>query len=147
MDKDTLSAIMYALNGTSVAECEISAKGGLIRIVRRPGHVRFPLAPANGAPESGSEQAGEEDAGTVDITSSWVGYFYRGTAKGAKPCVKLRDPVKEGQRVGCVNIMNVVQNVTSPAAGKLVEFLVEDGQAVEYGQPLARIKIDEQDAP
>jgi biotin carboxyl carrier protein len=146
MDKDTLNAIMYALDGTSVAECEIAAKGGVIRIVRNPRHARAPLSipKSISEPDSEIQSAGEND--TVDIVSLWVGHFYRGTAKGAKPCVKLRDLVKEGQQVGCVDIMNVFQNVTSPIAGKLVEFLVEDGQAVEYGQPLARIKIDEQDA-
>ena len=148
MDRDTLNAIIHALNGTSVVECEIAAKGGLIRIVRNPGQTRSPLhiPKSAGVSDSESQSAGEENTDTVDITSSWVGYFYRGTAKGAKPCVKLRDLVKEGQQVGSVNIMNVFQNVTSPIAGKLIEFLVEDGQAVEYGQPLARIKIDEQEA-
>jgi len=145
MDKDTLNAIMCALSGTSVMECEIAAKGGTIRIVRDPVRINPPAAPPPSVPES--ETLPEEDADTVDITSSWVGYFYRGATKDAKPCVRLRDMVKEGQQIGSVNTMNVFQDLTSPASGRLIEFLAEDGQAVEYGQPLVRLRIDEQDAP
>jgi len=143
MDKDTLDAIMTALDETSIAECEIVANDRAVRIVRAPHPAPSPhlpaSAPADGAPENESD--------TVYITAAHVGYFYRGAGKGARPCVKIRDMVKEGQQIGSINIMNVIQNITSPASGKLLEFLVEDGQPVEYGQPLARLLPEEQDRP
>jgi acetyl-CoA carboxylase biotin carboxyl carrier protein len=140
MDKDTLDAIMAALDETSIAECEIAANDRVIRIVRAPHPVQSPHPAA--AP---AYDAAENEPGMVDITATHVGYFYRGTGKGAKPCVKIRDAVKEGQQIGSINIMSVIQNVTSPVSGKLLEFLVEDGQPVEYGQPLARLLPEEQD--
>jgi len=140
MDKDTLDAIMSALDETSIAECEIAANDRVIRIIRAPHPVLSPHPAVTPASD-----AAENEPGIVDITAAHVGYFYRGTGKGAKPCVKIRDAVKEGQQIGSINIMNVVQNVTSSVSGKLLEFLVEDGQPVEYGQPLARLLPEEQD--
>ncbi|HOG64733.1 MAG TPA: biotin/lipoyl-binding protein [Spirochaetota bacterium] len=152
MEKDTLHAIMDAIGHTSIAECEIVAKNGSIRILRKPGlqvpRLRDDVKPdGNGGAESGSPNLDADDDDLVDVTSSWVGFFYRGTKKDDKPCVKLRDTVKEGQQIGSVVTMNVVQKLSSPVTGKLVEVLVEDGQPVEYGQPLLRMRIEAQDTP
>jgi biotin carboxyl carrier protein len=152
VDRETLNTIMQALKGTSVAECEIEAKGGVIRLVRKPAEHQEPRhsegagqQPSAGAPVSEDSADEEETSGTFDVTSSWVGHFYRGTAKGQKACAQLRDVIKKDQQLGSVDVVNVFQKVTSPVAGMLVELLVEDGQAVEYGQPLFRLKVDEQE--
>ncbi|MDR2734140.1 MAG: biotin/lipoyl-binding protein [Spirochaetota bacterium] len=144
MDKDTLDAIMAALDETSIAECEIVANDRAVRIVRAPHPAQTQHISAAAAP---AYDAGESESDTVDVTAAHVGYFYRGAGKGAKPCAKIRDMVREGQQIGSINIMNVFQNVTSPVSGKLLEFLVEDGQPVEYGQSLARLLPEEQDRP
>lgn len=149
MEKETLHAIMSAIEQTSISECEIVAKNGSIRIVRTPGAMLArPAEKTVQVPENLSEaESGEEseDSDLVDVTSSWVGFFYRGIDKDDKPCVKLREHIKEGQQLGSVITMNVVQKVSSPVTGKLVEVLVEDGQPVEYGQPLLRMRIEAQD--
>ena len=124
MEKETLHAIMDAIGQTSIAECEIVAKNGSIRIMRKPGGQPLrsraeSLPVANGDDESGIQTPEGEDSDLVDVTSSWVGLFYRGTKKDDKPCVKLRDTVKEGQQIGSVITMNVVQKLSSPVTGKL----------------------------
>lgn len=148
MEKETLHAIMDAIGKTSIAECEIVAKNGSIRILRKPGATLSRLTNETEQTASETEDAGNgadiEDENLVDVTSSWVGFFFRGEKKDDKPYVKLRDMIKEGQQIGSVVTMNVVQQVSSPVAGKLVEILVEDGQPVEYGQPLLRMRIETQ---
>ena len=146
MEKDMLHSIMDAIRDTSIAECEIAAKNASIRILRKPGGSGIRTRPVDAVvavPED--DKIVDETTDVFDVTSDWVGYFYRGVAQNEKPLVKLRELVKEGQQVGSVVTMNVVQKVAAPVAGKLVEVLVEDGQPVEYGQPLLRIRTDNQE--
>ena len=142
MEKENLDAIMDAMNGTSIRECEITSKSGYLRIVREPAGQPVGKATVPAPVAAGSVEAAEPVEDVRDITSSWVGYFYRGAKKDDKPLLKLRDMVKSGQQVGIVITMNVVHQVLSELDGKITDFLVEDGQAVEYGQPLMRVAAE-----
>jgi len=140
MEKEKLDSIMQALDGTSIRECEITSRSSSIRIVRNAFSqpVSVPSAiPATAAPVASQHE--ESHSSCNDILSGWVGHFYRGASKDSKPLVKLRDKIKKGQQVGIVITMNVVHQVFSQCEGKITDFLVEDGQAVEYDQPLVRI--------
>ena len=143
MERESLDAIMEAMEGTSIRECEITAKNSYVKIVRdessRP--VAAHTAAVVDQVESGATDIAEAPIG--DIKSSWVGYFYRGAKSDGKPLLKLRDLVKPGQQVGIVITMNIVHQVISEVEGKLTEFLVEDGQPVEYDQPLLRISKEQ----
>ncbi len=144
MQKDSLEAIMRAMQGTSIKECEITGKDLFVRMVRdmaaSPAVKKSASIPAVAAVPA---PVAEEQAATTDITSAWVGHFYRGAKPKDKALVKLRDVVKAGQQGGIVITMNVVHQVESDVAGKLTEILVEDGQAVEYGQPLLRVAAEQ----
>jgi len=88
--------------------------------------------------ESGAE-AENEAANALDIRSTLVG-FYRAVAKrGAKPLAP-GDNVKEGQIIGAVEALNVLNEVESPAAGRVRKILVDDGQPVQYGQVLMMVE-------
>ena len=88
--------------------------------------------------ESGAE-AENEAANALDIRSTLVG-FYRAVAKrGAKPLAP-GDNVKEGQIIGAVEALNVLNEVESPAAGRVRTILVDDGQPVQYGQVLMKVE-------
>lgn len=144
MDRDKLDMVMNALNRTSVRECEISTKNAHIKIVRSNA---APVSMTTALPVAETVQAGTVNKDELnkpgnDIRSQWVGYFYRGKKADSNPLVKLRDSVTVGQQVGTIVTMNVSHEVISEYAGKLVDVLVEDGQAVEYGQPLLRISRD-----
>ena len=100
-----------------------------------------PLAPApEAAPASGEASAAEEvPAGNI-VKSPLVGTFYAAPAEDAEPFVKVGDSVKEGQVLAIVEAMKLMNEIESDFTGTVAEILVENGQAVEYGQPLFVIK-------
>jgi acetyl-CoA carboxylase biotin carboxyl carrier protein len=139
MEKAALDAVMQALEQSSVTECEITHGEQRVRIVRRAAHRAPAVRSAAAVAVAPAPVAGAAAAGAEEITSAWVGFFFRGREKGGKPVCKLRDSLEKGQLVGIVTTANIVHEVFSPAAGKLVEILVEEGHAVQYGQPLMRL--------
>lgn len=143
MQKESLEAIMQAMQGTSIKECEITGKELYVRLVRDTTAAPAAKKPAASPVAPPAAPVAEDKGPTTDITSAWVGHFYRGAKPKDKALLKLRDMVKEGQQVGIVVTMNVVHQIVSEVAGKLTEILVEDGQAVEYGQPLLRISAEQ----
>ncbi len=78
----------------------------------------------------------EPGAAGVPITSPIVGTFYSAPTPGAEPFVQVGDYVEEGQTVGIVEAMKVMNRIDSEISGRVLEVLVQNGQAVEYGQPL-----------
>ena len=78
---------------------------------------------------------------TYDIKSPYIGFFQRSDNKDSIPIIKLREVVEKGKIVAFIRSMNLQYEVISDVKGKIVEVLVEDGQAVEYGQPLFRLKL------
>jgi acetyl-CoA carboxylase biotin carboxyl carrier protein len=70
------------------------------------------------------------------VTSPMVGTFYRAPSPGADPFVQVGDTVKEGQTICIIEAMKLLNEIESDKSGVVKEILVENGQAVEYGQPL-----------
>ena len=73
------------------------------------------------------------------VKSPLVGTFYAAPAEDADPFVSVGDPVKKGQTLAIVEAMKLMNEIESDFDGKVAEIYVENGQAVEYGQPLFRI--------
>ena len=73
------------------------------------------------------------------ITCPLVGTFYSSPAPDAEDYVKVGDTVKKGQVIGIVEAMKLMNEIESDFDGKVAEIYVQNGQAVEYGQPLFRI--------
>lgn len=90
-------------------------------------------AESDAAAESGNAQAAL--SGNV-VKSPLVGTFYAAPAEDAEPFVKVGDSVKEGQVLAIVEAMKLMNEIESDFTGTVKEILVENGQAVEYGQPL-----------
>lgn len=80
----------------------------------------------------------EESAGNV-IKSPLVGRFYAAPAEDAEPFVTVGDSVKKGQTVAIVEAMKLMNDIESDFDGVIAEVFVENGESVEYGQPLFRI--------
>ena len=100
-----------------------------------------PLAPAQeAAPAAGEASAAEEAPAGNIVKSPLVGTFYAAPAEDAEPFVKVGDSVKEGQVLAIVEAMKLMNEIESDFTGTVAEILVENGQAVEYGQPLFVIK-------
>jgi acetyl-CoA carboxylase biotin carboxyl carrier protein len=88
----------------------------------------------------GVDEPNSEDERVGYVTAPLVGRFYAGPKPGAKPLVNRGDLVRVGQVVGMIETLNVMTEVEATLAGKVVDVRVEEGQAVEYGQPLVALE-------
>ena len=79
--------------------------------------------------------------GTMPVVAPLVGIFYRASSPGADPFVSVGDTVERGQTVCIIEAMKVMNEVTSDFRGTVVEILVENGEAVQYEQPLLLIDV------
>ncbi len=96
-----------------------------------------PSAPLVPAPS----QAPPEEA-LETIVAPMVGTFYAAPRPGAEPFVRVGDHVEPGQVVAIIEAMKVMNEIVAERSGTIVEILVENGQPVEYGQPLMRLRPD-----
>ena len=85
-----------------------------------------------------AEETKVPEAGRM-ITSPMVGTFYCAPAEDKEPYVSVGDTVKKGQTIGIVEAMKLMNEIESEFEGTVLEILAENGQMVEYGQPLVRI--------
>ena len=95
-------------------------------------------APGSAPAQAVSEETATEPSGKI-VKSPLVGTFYAAPAEDADPYVSVGDTVKKGQVMAIVEAMKLMNEIESDYSGTVAEILVENGQAVEYGQPLFRI--------
>jgi acetyl-CoA carboxylase biotin carboxyl carrier protein len=93
---------------------------------------------ASGEPER--KPVAEVDANVVEVTSPFVGTFYRAPAPDAPPFVERGDNVRQGQSLCIVEAMKLMNEIEAECAGTVVDILVENGKPVEFGQLLFRIR-------
>jgi acetyl-CoA carboxylase biotin carboxyl carrier protein len=79
------------------------------------------------------------------ITAPMIGTFYVSPAPGESPFVNVGDAIEAGQTVAIIEAMKIMNEIQSDQAGVLIEVLARNGQGVEYGQPLFRLRTDVQD--
>ena len=140
MDLRKLKTLIELVEASGIAELEITEGEEKVRISRmgNTGQVAYspapmqtvmPLAPAPLAAVAPVIQ------GHV-VKSPMVGTFYRSSSPGASPFVEVGQAVKEGQTLCIIEAMKLLNEIESDKAGVVKEILVENGQPVEYGQPL-----------
>lgn len=145
MDLRKLKTLIDLVSESNVSELEITEAEGKIRIVKGGGAVvqhfapvGHPVSPAPvvpvAAPEAAVVAAPVETGHTVK--SPMVGTFYRSASPGAKFFVELGDVVKEGQTLCIIEAMKILNEIESDKSGTVRRILTDNGQAVEYGQPL-----------
>ncbi|MBI2526274.1 MAG: acetyl-CoA carboxylase biotin carboxyl carrier protein [Candidatus Rokubacteria bacterium] len=124
-----------------LAELEVEQGGMRIRVVRERGGAAGEAAPravapaATGAlPAERAEPAGEPSL--VKVEAPMVGTFYRAPSPDAAPFVTEGDLVKDGQVLCIIEAMKLMNEIESKVAGRIAKVLVENGQPVEFGQPL-----------
>lgn len=151
MDLRKLKTLIDLVSESNVSELEITEAEGKVRIVKAQPLapvVAVPAAPsaapasivatAPAAPAAAPAAAAEPaavPAGHV-VKSPMVGTFYRASSPGAAPFVEVGSVVKEGDTVGIIEAMKILNEIEADCSGTVVEILVENGQAVEFGQPL-----------
>ncbi|WP_326836042.1 biotin/lipoyl-containing protein [Amycolatopsis rhabdoformis] len=105
-----------------------------------PGEARPPVVPepalVPAAVPAAEATAVEVPATGPTVCAATVGTFYRAPEPGAKPFVSVGDPIAVGTQIGIIEAMKLMIPVEADRAGRIAEFVVEDGTAVEHGQPL-----------
>jgi acetyl-CoA carboxylase biotin carboxyl carrier protein len=148
IDPELVRELAQLLNETDLTEIEVE-KGDLrVRVARTTtATVQVPAAaapvlaaaPAAAAPAVPTDaKAAAAHPGTVP--SPMVGTAYRRPSPDAKPFVEIGSVVKAGERVLLVEAMKTFNDIVAPRAGTVVAIMVEDGQPVEYGEPLLVIE-------
>ncbi|MCX7693643.1 acetyl-CoA carboxylase biotin carboxyl carrier protein [Tepidimonas taiwanensis] len=152
MDLRKLKTLIDLVSESNISELEITEAEGKVRIVKAAPAapaaaltaapvVAAPAAPItiSAQPPAPAATPAEVPAATPAghvIKSPMVGTFYRAPSPGAKPFVEVGQAVKEGEPVCIIEAMKILNEIEADRAGVIQEILVENGQAVEYGQPL-----------
>ena len=135
------------LNETGLGEIEVERGDLRVRVARGGGYEPYPMlhapvpGPAASAPTAAAAPppAPAEPRGDA-VKSPMVGTIYLQANPGSEPFVRAGSQVAAGQTVLIIEAMKTMNPVPAPKAGRIVEILVEDGQPVEYGQPLVVIE-------
>ena len=147
MDLRKLKTLIDLVSESNISELEITEADGKVRIVKSDGAVvGMPMmaAPqmAQAAPVAAAPVAAAPAvvAPTVEIghvvKSPMVGTFYRASGPNAKPFAEVGQAIKEGEAICIIEAMKIMNEIDSDKSGTITKVLVENGQAVEFGQPL-----------
>ncbi len=149
MDLRKLKTLIDLVSESNVSELEITEAEGKVRIVKgggaivqqvmAPAPVQAPAPAVAAAPAPAAAAAPaaapEAPAGHA-VKSPMVGTFYRASSPGAKSFVEIGSQVKEGDTVCIIEAMKILNEIEADKTGTITKILAENGQAVEYGQPL-----------
>jgi acetyl-CoA carboxylase biotin carboxyl carrier protein len=150
-DAESVRELAKLLAETGLTEIEVQ-KGDLRVRVARNVSVTVAAAPAPAMPyadaappqspaaSSAAALASEAARKQKTVTSPMVGTAFRRPAPEAKPFVEVGATVKEGERILLIEAMKTFNEITAPRSGTVSEILVEDGQPVEFGEPLMVIE-------
>ena len=146
----SLTAFDYEADGIKIAmEVQMSGvpSGAGLQMAEMMGGANGVTAKEAAMPErketAGKSTAAEDHSEAeegVFVTSPLVGTFYTAPAEDAEPFVKVGDTVKKGQVVAIVEAMKLMNEIESEVDGGIAEVLVKNGEMVDYGKPLFRVK-------
>jgi acetyl-CoA carboxylase biotin carboxyl carrier protein len=143
VDEGLIRSLAALLNETGLSEIEIEQKGLRVRIARNL--TIAAVAPAIGtagltAAPAVIVPARDADTHPGTLKSPMVGTAYRGAEPGAPSFVEVGAVVKQGETVLIIEAMKTMNHIPAPRAGTVTAVLVENGQPVEYGEPLLIIE-------
>ncbi len=152
LDLDKLALLFDLLVEKDIAEFEHEEAGVKLRVARTMGVALPTTAPlsmqtmpmavpgalgaARGAPPGSSESEGDY----VDVTSPFVGSFYRSPSPDTPAFVEVGSVVRPGQTLCIIEAMKLMNEIEAECAGTVAEIFAQNGKSVEYGQKLFRIK-------
>jgi acetyl-CoA carboxylase biotin carboxyl carrier protein len=149
MDLRKLKTLIDLVSESNVSELEITEAEGKVRIVKSAAVSAMPVvaapqmavvaAPAAApavAPVAAPAAAAPEAVKGHVVKSPMVGTFYRAASPGAKAFADVGSQLKEGDPICIVEAMKIMNEIEADKSGTVTQILVENGQAVEYGQPL-----------
>jgi acetyl-CoA carboxylase biotin carboxyl carrier protein len=144
VNEDAVRRLAELLEEMKLSEIEYESGGERIRIAKPAVATIAPTAPApsqaaaspSGTPHGSMPPRVEEAMPAGAITSPMVGTVYVAAEPNAPPFVQIGDVVQEGQTLLIIEAMKVMNPMPSPRAGKVTQILVDNGDPVEYGEPL-----------
>ena len=144
IDEGLIRGLAALLNETGLSEIEIEQKGLRIRIARNL-TIAAAVAPSGSATGIAATPAvivpgRDADTHPGTLKSPMVGTAYRAAEPGAAPFVEIGSVVKQGQTVLIIEAMKTMNHIPAPRAGTVTAVFVENGQPVEYGEPLLIIE-------
>jgi acetyl-CoA carboxylase biotin carboxyl carrier protein len=153
MDLRKLKTLIDLVSDSNISELEITEAEGKVRIVKSEPHPSpapmmmgpattsaLSMAPARSAASvaaDAAQAAADAVAETGHIVKSpMVGTFYRAASPGGKPLVEVGTAIKAGEPVCIIEAMKIMNEIEADESGTVAKILCENGQAVEFGQPL-----------
>jgi acetyl-CoA carboxylase biotin carboxyl carrier protein len=142
VDHEVIRELARLLDETGLTEIEFERDGVSIRVARNlnapAGRARSAEAPL-AAPAPAAVAADPLQHPGL-IASPMVGTAYLGPAPGARPFIEIGSAVKTGETLMIIEAMKTMNQIPAPRSGTVIQILVEDGQPVEYGEPLMIIE-------
>ncbi|CAN5317259.1 acetyl-CoA carboxylase biotin carboxyl carrier protein [soil metagenome] len=148
MDLRKLKTLIDLVSESNISELEITEADGKVRIVKadphlvaQPSQMTYAPMPAAAAPQAAAPAAAAAppepptETGHV-VKSPMVGTFYRSANPGSKPFAEIGDSIKEGEPICIIEAMKIMNEIEADKSGTVTRILCENGQAVEFGQPL-----------
>jgi acetyl-CoA carboxylase biotin carboxyl carrier protein len=141
VDSAIVRELSLLLEETGLTEIEIEEGGARVRVARHThAHPAPVIASAPASPgEAPPKQADSNAKRGTTLTSPMVGTAYMGPSPGSPPFVQVGDTVKDGQTVIIIEAMKTMNQIPVTGGGRLLEIYVQDGQPVEFGEPLMLI--------
>jgi acetyl-CoA carboxylase biotin carboxyl carrier protein len=148
MDLRKLKTLIDLVSDSNVSELEITEAEGKVRIVKGGPAMVHGYAPAPvpmaapvpqaaaPAPVSAPAPVVEEAAAGHTVKSPMVGTFYRSSSPGAKAFVEVGNTIKAGDTICIIEAMKILNEIEADKTGTVTKILCDNGQAVEYGQPM-----------
>ena len=148
VDRELIQELSKLLDETGLTEIEIEQDGQRIRVARgASAAAQTVVVPARPLPSAAPQPVGESAAAPLDpakhpgvVTSPMVGTAYAAPEPGAKPFVEVGSKVKAGETLLIVEAMKTMNQIPAPRGGTVIQVLFEDGQPVEFGEPLVIIE-------
>lgn len=141
MDREQVLRVIRLLKSSGATELEVTDNGLRTRVVRaRP--VGPPEQAAPDAPAKTVEPMKALVEGVL-VSSHVVGFFRRAAEDGAEPLAREGQQVQAGNPICAVETLGKLVMIEAPVDGQIIDFMADDGQPVEYGAPLVRIKASE----
>ena len=147
IDHDAIRDLAKLLDETGLSEIEIQRDGVSIRVARdlnAAGTRARPAEPSNGTFPAAVVAPADVPVDPTQhpglVASPMVGVAYLGPAPGARPFVEIGGQVKAGETLIIIEAMKTMNQIPAPRSGTVTQILIEDGQPVEYGEPLMIIE-------
>ena len=145
VDRDLIRELTKLLEETGLTEIEIEQDGQRVRVARNAASPAFAAPRAVAAPVP--QPVGDMAATPLDLAkhpgvviSPMVGTAYAAPEPGAKPFIEIGAQVKAGDTLLVVEAMKTMNQIPAPRAGSVIQILFDDGQPVEFGEPLVIIE-------